>query len=66
MGRACSKHGKRSTDVRFWWGSRKLGNHYEDVHIGGTIIKNGVLEKYDRVVWTGFIWLRIGTSEGLL
>jgi hypothetical protein len=24
-----------------------------------------ILEKYDRVVWTGFIWLRIGTSGWL-
>jgi hypothetical protein len=23
-------------------------------------------EKYDGVVWTGFIWLGIGTNEGLL
>jgi hypothetical protein len=22
--------------------------------------------RYDRVVWTGFIWLRIGTNGGLL
>jgi hypothetical protein len=25
-----------------------------------------ILEKYDGVVWTGFIWLRIGTSGGFL
>jgi hypothetical protein len=25
-----------------------------------------ILEKLDDVVWTGFIWLRIGTSGGVL
>jgi hypothetical protein len=25
-----------------------------------------ILERYDGVVWTGLIWLRIGTSEGPL
>jgi hypothetical protein len=25
-----------------------------------------ILEKYDGVVWTKFVWLRIGTSSGLL
>jgi hypothetical protein len=27
---------------------------------------NMVLKKEDGMVWTGFTWLRIGTSEGLL
>jgi hypothetical protein len=26
----------------------------------------GTLESYDGVVWTGLIWIRIGTSGGLL
>jgi hypothetical protein len=25
-----------------------------------------IVERQDRGVWTGLIWLRIGTSEGLL
>jgi hypothetical protein len=29
-------------------------------------VKEIVLEKQDRVVWTGFIWLRMGASGGLL
>jgi hypothetical protein len=32
---------------------------------GKTILK-WILVKQDRVVWTGLIWLRIGTSRGLL
>jgi hypothetical protein len=32
------------------------------------IIIKRILERYsyDRVVWTGFIWLRIGTGGGIL
>jgi hypothetical protein len=35
------------------------------VDVGGRIILKWILDKKDRVVWTGFIWLRIGTSGGL-
>jgi hypothetical protein len=30
------------------------------------MVIKGIFMKYDGVVWTGFIWLRIGTSAGLL
>jgi hypothetical protein len=33
----------------------------EDVDVGGRIILKLILEKQDGVVWTGFIWIRIGT-----
>jgi hypothetical protein len=39
-------------------------NHYKDLDVGGRIILRWILEKQDGVVWTGFIWLRIGTSGG--
>jgi hypothetical protein len=35
-------------------------------HIGGRIILKWFLEKYGGVVWTGFMWLRIGSSGRLL
>jgi hypothetical protein len=41
-------------------------NHCEDLDVGGRIILKWILESQDGVVWTGFIWLKIGTSEGLL
>jgi hypothetical protein len=31
----------------------------------GRIILKLILEKYDEVVWAGFIWLRTGTNGGL-
>jgi hypothetical protein len=49
--------------VKFWWESQKEGDHYEDLDVGLRII---ILEKWDRVVRTEFIWLRIGTSVRLL
>jgi hypothetical protein len=40
---------------------QKERDHYAYHDIDGWI-----LERQDRVVWTGLIWLRIGTSGGLL
>jgi hypothetical protein len=34
------------------------------MHIDGRIILEGTLKKWG--VWIGFIWLKIGTSDGLL
>jgi hypothetical protein len=41
-------------------------NHLEDLGVDREIILEEVLRKYGGNVWTGFIWLRIGTSGGLL
>jgi hypothetical protein len=38
----------------------------EDLDVGGKMILRWILEKWDGVVWTELIWLRIGTSGGLL
>jgi hypothetical protein len=45
----------------YWWESRK---EYQDV--GVWIILKWILKRYDKVVWTGLIWLRIGVSGRLL
>jgi hypothetical protein len=41
-------------------------SYYEDQDVGGWTILKWILERYDGMVWTGSIWLRIGTSGGLL
>jgi hypothetical protein len=38
----------------------------ESQRVGVWIILKYVFERYDGLVWTGLIWLRIGTSGGLL
>jgi hypothetical protein len=38
----------------------------EDQDVDGWIMLKLILERQDRVVWTGMIWLRIGISGGLL
>jgi hypothetical protein len=35
-------------------------------HVDRRTILNWILERQDGVVWTGLVWLRIGTSEGML
>jgi hypothetical protein len=42
--------------VGYWWESQKERDRSGD----------RILEKQDDVLWTGSIWLRIGTSGGLL
>jgi len=36
------------------------------IGVDGRIILEWILGKYDGKVWTVFIWLRIGTNDGLL
>jgi hypothetical protein len=38
----------------------------EDLDIRGMVILKWTSEKDDGVLWTGLIWLRIGTGGGLL
>jgi hypothetical protein len=50
-------HGKKRNAYRILVGSQKEIVQYKDLEVGGRIIL-----KLDAVVWTGFIWLRIGTN----
>jgi hypothetical protein len=52
--------------IGYWWESRKEGDHWEDHDIGGWTILKWILEIEHGVEWIGLIWLRIGTSGGLL
>jgi hypothetical protein len=41
-------------------------DHSEDLSIGGKITLEWILREIRWDVWTGFVWLRIGTSGELL
>jgi hypothetical protein len=38
----------------------------EDPDVGGWIILGCILERWNGVMWTGLVWLRIGTGGELL
>jgi hypothetical protein len=59
-----TRMGERRTAHRILWESLKNRGKYEDLIVGGRIILKWILEKYDGVVWTKFMWLMIGTSDG--
>jgi hypothetical protein len=62
MGGACSTNGANRNAYRILVGKpegkRPLGRCVDNNKL--------ILERYDGMVWTGSIWLRIGTSGGIL
>jgi hypothetical protein len=65
MGGACSTHGRDEKTyqnfIRKPEGKGTLGH----LGVDGRITLEWILGKYGGNLWTGFIWLRIGTSGGL-
>jgi hypothetical protein len=59
-----ARMGRRGMHIGFWWEREMERDHQEDQDVGGwTNIK---MDLRDGMVWTGSIWLRTGTSGGLL
>jgi hypothetical protein len=52
--------------VIFWFENLKGRDYLENLGTDKRKILEWMLGKYGGKVWTGFIWLRIGTSGGLL
>jgi hypothetical protein len=57
---------RRGMLIDYWWGKpegkRPLGRQ----DVGGWIILRRILERWDGAMWTGLVWLRIGTGGELL
>jgi hypothetical protein len=49
-----------------WLENPKGRDHSEDLGVDGRIILEWILGKGGGKEWTGFMWLRIGTSIGIL
>ena len=47
-------------------GNRRERDHWGDPDVGGRIILRWIFRNWERVVGTGWSWLRIGTGGGHL
>jgi len=58
--------GRTEMYAGFWWGNLRERDRFEDPGVDGRIISRWIFRKWDVGVWTGWIWLRIGTGGGHL
>ena len=58
--------GERRGTYKVLVGKPEETDHLEDVGVDGRIILKGILKKSFARAWIGLLWLRIGTSGGLL
>jgi hypothetical protein len=54
--------GERRGVYRFWVGKPDRIDHLEDSGVDGRIKLRWIFRKWNRVAWTGLIWLTIGTG----
>jgi len=61
-----ARMGRGEMYTGFWWGNLRESDHLEDKGVDGRIILRWTFSKWALGVWTGLIWLRIGTDSGHL
>jgi len=57
---------RREVYAGIGWGNLRERDDLEDLGVDGRIILRWIFRKWDVGVWTGSIWLRIGTGGGQL
>jgi hypothetical protein len=65
LGRAYSTYGENRNACRISVGKPKGNRPKENLDIGDRVILKSISERQVVMIWTGLIWLRIGTSGGL-
>jgi hypothetical protein len=63
LGWACGMYGDEHTG--FWWADLRKRDDLEYLLVNGKIILNWIF-KSGMKAWNGLIWLRTGTSHGLI
>jgi hypothetical protein len=58
--------GEKRNACRILWESQMERDHYEDQDVGEWTMLKWILERQKGVVWSGSIWLWIGTSGWFL
>jgi hypothetical protein len=58
--------GTSGMHIRYWWECQKERGHWEDHDVGMWTILKLIFERQNGMVSIGLIWLRIGTSGGIL
>jgi len=49
-----------------WWGYRSERDHWGDLGVNEWIILGWISRRWNLGMWTGLVWLRIGTDGGRL
>jgi hypothetical protein len=52
--------------TKFWLASLRVRDYSADQGVDMRVILKWILEKWGCRVWIEFMWLRIGTGDGLL
>jgi hypothetical protein len=58
--------GEKRNVYGYLWESQEERDHQEDPDVGGRIILKRIIQGLGLMIWTGYIWLRIGASGWLL
>jgi hypothetical protein len=61
-----ARMGRGEVFTGFWLGGQEVRSHWRDLGVGGRITLSMTLGRWESMARTGFGWLRVGSSGGLL